>query len=339
MNDKSLSKISQINFKNQSESEIKYILKTESNKFGNLNMIDRSIEKVEKNHLENIFKNRDSDITKNNYCSNDKSKEKNNENSNNNFLMNQIIPFSEKSPKTKTFDMKIRRTRKSGIFSFDEFKEDLANRLTINKTRNRAISKKTNQNKNEMENGISNINKNNIFNNENFDNTQFSITKPHTKNSSMKEIKGISIKKLISDLLDKNITVLIMSLATIYALIFCDFNVIFFDNDVDVIFSILSGIVFTLFLLEFILSVITKKDYNFNFFFWFDLFSIFSMVINIDWIIFPFLGFISDLTLNESSFTNNKAELQKLMENISEVVRHTRFLNNFNILFKILKNL
>lgn len=132
-----------------------------------------------------------------------------------------------------------------------------------------------------------------------------------------------SVKKIISEMLDKNITALIMSIATIYALILSDLNIIFFSPDVDIIFSILSGIVFILILVEFVLSTSTKEDNNGTFFFWLDLLSILSMILNIDWIIYPFLEFFSETTSTDSAFTN--IGLQKVMRNLSGVVRLTRY--------------
>jgi len=139
--------------------------------------------------------------------------------------------------------------------------------------------------------------------------------------------KNVSLKKTISDLLDKNITALIMTIATIYALILSDLNIIFFSQDVDIIFNILSGVVFILFLAEFILSTTTKEDYNGTFFFWLDLFSILSMILNIDWIIYPFLELISQSTNSDTSVSN--IGLQKVVRNLGGVVKLTRYFNLF----------
>jgi cytochrome bd-type quinol oxidase subunit 2 len=166
----------------------------------------------------------------------------------------------------------------------------------------------------------SNLNNNNLAKNEN-------MVEDKSKANPTIEITPVNtqktIKKKISEFLDKNITALIMSLATIYALILSDLNVILFSPDVDIIFNILSGFVFILFLVEFVLSTSTKEDYNGTFFFWLDLLSILSMILNIDWIIYPFLEFFSEVTSSDSSISN--LGLQKVVRNLSGVVRLTRY--------------
>jgi len=149
----------------------------------------------------------------------------------------------------------------------------------------------------------------------------------HTEKKPLKspedtKLKKMSIKQFIVESLDKNITALVMSIATIYALILSDLNIIFFTPDVDIVFSILSGLVFLLFILEFVLSSTLKKDYNATFFFYLDLICILSMMLNIDWIIYPSLEFFYKLSTDDSS--KNGFGLQKFMRNLSGALRLTR---------------
>lgn len=185
---------------------------------------------------------------------------------------------------------------------------------------------KKNKSLNKFANNKNNLNLPNQINAEKDANMSNKITGSTQKIKQDNEVtvtdKKKSIKKTISEFLDKNITALIMTIATIYALVLSDLNVIFFSPDVDIFFNILSGIVFMLFLIEFVLSVTTKDDYNGTFFFWLDLLSIFSMVLNIDWIIYPLLESFSDSPSSDTSLSS--LSIQKMVKNLSGVVKLTR---------------
>ena len=106
-----------------------------------------------------------------------------------------------------------------------------------------------------------------------------------------------------------------------YALILSDFNKIFFPPNIDIIFSILSTGVFFLFLFEFILLLIVKKEYSCSFIFWLDLASIFSMLINIDWLVYPCLALFSNISSTDGIINKN---FQSVIKNLSGVVKTTR---------------
>ena len=134
------------------------------------------------------------------------------------------------------------------------------------------------------------------------------------------EISKNSFKQKIKDALDNKKTLMVMTIASVYALILSDLNIIFFSKGaIDIIFTIISTIVFFLFLIEFILSSIVKDNYNLTFFFWMDLFSMLSMLINIEWIVSATINLIFGKFM---IFTS--PSMYRLMKSLSGAVRTSR---------------
>lgn len=194
--------------------------------------------------------------------------------------------------KPKTFNHKIKRTRGSGIFRIDEINKNIMNKTDKDE---------------DPQNLLPDIKQ--------------ELVKVKSKEEKEKSVP-ITLKKKLSELLDRNTTALVMTIATIYALIFSDINVIFLTPDADIFFNILSVFVFCLFLIEFVLSIFVKDEYTNSFFFWLDLFSILSMLLNIDWIIYPFIEIFTNWRSDDSSITN--LSFQKAMRNLSSAIKITR---------------
>ena len=132
-----------------------------------------------------------------------------------------------------------------------------------------------------------------------------------------------NFKHKIREALDNNKTLMVMTIASVYALILSDLNTIFFSKGpVDIIFTILSTIVFLLFFCEFILFSIARDDYNFTFFFWMDFISLLSMIVNIEWIVYPTIIFISGWYNDDTSFTS--PTMYRIMKSLSGAIRTTR---------------
>ena len=87
--------------------------------------------------------------------------------------------------------------------------------------------------------------------------------------------------------LDSTPTIIIMSLATLFALFGDDIKSISLPVTYDFGFDVGKAICMGLFLIEIILSCIAKKGYVFSFFFWLDLVSTLSLFQDIDFIINP----------------------------------------------------
>lgn len=353
------------NQKIQEQSEIKNILNSEINFINNFHSNDNLGKQENLHNLpENAFNLKSRNLINNTDNNNLNEINTNRTNTKNKVLDSQITRHSKaignrRNSKLKSpNNHKLVRTRTSGIMYLDEKRETQRDRRnaedhkinTISESQQKLYENVNTNNlnlNNYLDNNKNNKNiNNNDVNNNNFNNinlnrfddknnnlnsnikrseTKFGIenkTKVIPVNENPPVTKKKSIKIIISEMLDKNITALVMSIATIYALILSDLNVIFFSPDVDTLFNILSGVVFFMFLIEFVLSITTKEDYNWTFFFWLDLLSIFSMILNIDWIIYPFLEFFSESTSSESM---GSVGLQKVVRNLSGVVRLTRY--------------
>lgn len=75
-----------------------------------------------------------------------------------------------------------------------------------------------------------------------------------------------------------------MTLATLYALFADDINSLAFTKPADNYFYSLTTVVFVSFLVELILSCLAKDDYFMGFYFWLDLISTLSLIMDIGWI-------------------------------------------------------
>ena len=75
-----------------------------------------------------------------------------------------------------------------------------------------------------------------------------------------------------------------MTLITVYALFADDFRVLIFTKSADNVFNTLTTIAFVSFMLELFLSCLAKDDYFLGFYFWLDLVSTLSLIMDIGWI-------------------------------------------------------
>lgn len=81
-----------------------------------------------------------------------------------------------------------------------------------------------------------------------------------------------------------------MLVVTIYALIGDDIRLLAFEKNADVVFLWLNVVTLSLFTIELMLSSISIKDYFGSFFFWLDLISTISIVLDIEPIFFALIN-------------------------------------------------
>jgi hypothetical protein len=97
-------------------------------------------------------------------------------------------------------------------------------------------------------------------------------------------------KEKVVLLIDHNISTIVMTIITIYALFGDDIRMLAFEKKDDDVFYSLSVISLFAFLLELVLSSIAKPDYLNSFYFWLDLVATVSLVPDIGWIWNPMIG-------------------------------------------------
>ena len=90
--------------------------------------------------------------------------------------------------------------------------------------------------------------------------------------------------------IENYIVVIFMAAVTIYSLFFDDIRAAAFGKDADMVFYVITFICMLLFLIEMILSSISKVDYFLTFFFWLDFVSTISMIPDVGFIWDPIIG-------------------------------------------------
>jgi hypothetical protein len=71
-----------------------------------------------------------------------------------------------------------------------------------------------------------------------------------------------------------------MTLVTLYALFGDDIRMLFFKNNADNVFFNLTYLAFASFIMEFILTCIAREGYFLGFYFWLDLISNLSLIMD-----------------------------------------------------------
>lgn len=108
------------------------------------------------------------------------------------------------------------------------------------------------------------------------------VSEENNENSA--ESNKLPINTRVTTLLESNFMVIIMNIATIYALFGDDIKTLGFPKSADDVFSSLVVICLFLFLSELLLSFIFKPGYKWSFYFWLDLIATLSLVTDIGWI-------------------------------------------------------
>ena len=203
----------------------------------------------------------------------------------------------------------------------ENLKEDLINSNSSPKLSEKSIiSSKLNQSlQNKNDHNKNNKNKSN----------KIDISKPLKISKTITKSKKRPIwKKRICIFLDSTPFLVFTSLLTIIVLFASDIQIAFLRVEVDKTFNICQCIILGIFLLEFILNCLAKKDYLFSFFFYLDLIATISIIQDIDWIINPILGYSSN-----TATSNRKKSVQasKAMNKVSSASRATRILRIIRI--------
>lgn len=85
-------------------------------------------------------------------------------------------------------------------------------------------------------------------------------------------------------MLEHNITTIIMTVITLYALFGDDIRILVTGKKGDEVFWIFNILAMVAFMVEIIISSLVKKDYWLGFFFWLDVISTASLILDIGYI-------------------------------------------------------
>ncbi|CAK92800.1 unnamed protein product (macronuclear) [Paramecium tetraurelia] len=105
-----------------------------------------------------------------------------------------------------------------------------------------------------------------------------------TRSSKSSSDNHFGVKKRIEQFLESFNYMIFMTVVTIYALFGDDVRVLSTNKDGDAAFWVITAICMGLFLVEIVLASICKDGYILGFFFWLDLLSTVSMLLDIGWV-------------------------------------------------------
>ena len=112
--------------------------------------------------------------------------------------------------------------------------------------------------------------------------SQITIPRSKTLDETMMTFeKG---KEYLEKFLNKNYSLVFVTLLTIYCLFGDDFRTAFAPKESDIVFNIISIVCLIVFSLEIIISIIVKPTYYLSFFFFLDIISTFSIFLDLVWI-------------------------------------------------------
>jgi len=88
--------------------------------------------------------------------------------------------------------------------------------------------------------------------------------------------------------------IVVMTALTLYALFYDDLKIIFLPKSYDDISNIITIGVFSVFIVDILLSCLAMDKYTLSFFFWLDVVSTVSLVADITWIMDDVANFTAD---------------------------------------------
>lgn len=134
-------------------------------------------------------------------------------------------------------------------------------------------------------------------------------------------------QKQIEHFLDSTPVIIFMSILTLYTLFFADIQAAWLRIEVDEASNIIQCLALVFFGSEFILNCVAKLDYFLGFFFWLDLIATVSLILDIDYIMDPIMGY------GPTRATASKSTVQaaKAISKVSSAVRATRVLRVIRI--------
>jgi len=130
---------------------------------------------------------------------------------------------------------------------------------------------------------------------------------------------------MVGNFLDHYITVVFMTMVTIYALYFDDLRLLFFDKVNDDYFFGFTAFGIFCFTVDIFLSLYAKRSYWNSFFFWLDVFSTLSMI--------PDCGWIWDLIIGGGTSNSNAYDIAKTSRagRITRIIRVIRLIRLIRI--------
>jgi hypothetical protein len=99
-----------------------------------------------------------------------------------------------------------------------------------------------------------------------------------------KEAKRNPTIEILDKILNSRVMQVLINVFTIYALFGDDIKVAALPKSADLAFNILNLMALVIFTVEILISCKTRKDYFLSFFFWLDVLSTLSLILDLTWV-------------------------------------------------------
>lgn len=153
---------------------------------------------------------------------------------------------------------------------------------------------------------------------------------PGKSPSSTKKVKNegdeIKIRQKIRDFIDDKWVILVMTMVTLWALFGDDIRLVATTKTADDYFYISFIIILSLFILEIFFTSLVVDDYKYSFFFWLDIVASISLVLDIPWMIDPFIALFGGSTVTADVTLNTTSRLQNAQTIASKVLKSFRLI-------------
>lgn len=134
-------------------------------------------------------------------------------------------------------------------------------------------------------------------------------------------------EKKISRVINSNYFVMLMMVITLIVLFIPDISNSFFSASIDQPVDVFQTICFIVFLLEILANVIVFPEYLFSFFFWLDLFSTLSLILDVDYLMTPLFNSFGDnidMSSKKTTLSISKATSAGRVTKVLRIVRIIR---------------
>ena len=137
------------------------------------------------------------------------------------------------------------------------------------------------------------------------------IQKDKSSNETEKVLTKKNLKHAIFSLINHKAFLLISTIIVLIALFANDFKYVFFHADTDSVFDGIYIFILIIFMVETIISVFIIDYYIFGFYFWIDIISTMSMILEMDIVLKPIVSSFTFLSSSEGENDNNLFQYSK----------------------------
>ena len=148
----------------------------------------------------------------------------------------------------------------------------------------------------------------------------------HTISSSIKHNLRHPFVIILHNIIESCAFQTVMSILTLYILFADDIKILTTDVNADIPFSIIDIVLMVLFAIELIISCIAVDDYFLHFFFWLDIVSLLTILLDIHWFYNFFVNFLAGSSGKQTKSITSIVKAGKSAKVAARAVRMIRVL-------------